>query len=134
MNIILLSEVFGQVHKGTSMAGAATQAGARGIGHSQGHRLQLEAMEGTDSLHRRRGTAGGQQLGRKPDPSDCNGLLIGLLFFKCLKTLRSAYRCRRDTGDLFARSRREPADLPKRQRGSGTAHAELPALRARVPA
>ena len=28
-----------------SMAGAATQAGARGIGHSQGHRLQLEAMK-----------------------------------------------------------------------------------------
>lgn len=67
-------------------------------------------------------------------PSLGDGLLIEPLFFKCLKTLRSACRPRPDMGDMFVRSRQGLADLPEQQHGFGTAHAEPPAPRSAVPA
>ena len=51
---------------------AAAPEGAGRLGHGQGDRLQPESLGGADALHRRRRPADRQQLGREPDPADCD--------------------------------------------------------------
>jgi transposase len=75
---------------------------------------EVQALGGAHPLPRRRAPAHRQQLGGKPDPTDCNELFIVPLFVKCLKTLRFGSRRRRDTGRVFARWPRSPADRADR--------------------
>jgi len=60
------------MHPAAAVARGATTEGPGWLGHGQGDRLQPQALAGAHALHRRWRSAGGQQLGGKPDSSDCN--------------------------------------------------------------
>ena len=59
------------------LADCAPAKGATRIGHSQGDGLQPRTLAGARALPRRRRAAGGQQLGREPDPAVASGATTG---------------------------------------------------------
>jgi transposase len=56
-----------------ALAAGAAAIGAARLGDDEGHRLQLEALERTHALRRRRRRADLQQLGGEPHPADRAG-------------------------------------------------------------
>jgi transposase len=94
------------------LAAGASAEGARRLGNRQGHRLQPQPMGSAGALHRRRHAAGGQQLGREPDPAD-RARALELVVRRI--TARGPACCRdHEPGALGAHQRARSLRLPAR--------------------